>query len=124
MLDKEFNIEEKDIPRFYTHPCHAEFIINNADALTVAKALHDDLTEIPHECKKGDITFLTNGGVYYPPDDKDNFLPAFIIHGIKKTEIYGHYWIGEMRSSADPKQDYIPEMFFIKLFNVVEIQLK
>ena len=121
LLNKEFTVEEKDIPSFYMRPHHAEFTISNADALTVAKALHDDLTEISHEYKNGNITLMTNGGVYYPPDDKDNFHPAFVVHGIKKTEIYGHYWIGEMRSSADPKQDQISEMFFIRVINVVAI---
>ena len=116
ILGNEFNIEEKDIPTFYAHAYDAKFIIDNADAETVARALRDDLIEIVQIRKNGNVIYETNGCVYYSPDEKDNYPIAFVVHGTKQIEVDGHYWVAGMRVSAhDQLPEYIPEMFFIRV---------
>ena len=81
---------------------------------TIVKSLHDDLVaEIPREGKSGDITFMTNGAVYYPPDGKYNFNPSFVVRGTKQAEIYGHYWIAGMRRIC---YDLIARTYFRNVF--------
>jgi hypothetical protein len=100
--------------RFHWRAFHIEYKVN-ADASVVNNYLLQHYVGISIFQEIDNVFYETNAIESFGPQQHDIFQYGFIAHGIKTTPTHPSHMVAQMKITADPLIEPLPEMFVITI---------